>query len=641
MAPDSLIALPDEGARGRGGVLLQAGIGRLFLGVLTGTGVVDTFFPVPPPRLPVQQRVEYAAMVEEANLRDGSRARLFEYDWRLTSRVRRALAVPYSTFLFETFHETSQSGLRGEGDWLFLKFRAEPPRLADEEIANLGASVVAALERRVEAFGWSMTTVPVPRKSVLHEDRLPRGIDPRPRIDERLQEALRERGVHSTDLLRLFRAQEEGAIYYPCDSHWTPATQLLAAEEMARVAEVLAPEEERITRVRPVDETTPLTRLDILRYIDVELEGDRLAALREQGVRNYSIEMGEGPPRKFAPEVAVSRESGVVAISGTSFSDDGRFPRYLAHFCQKPVFNGAVAAANFAGPLRILLRRRESLPELETVFFEFPVHQIFFAPDGDGVALLPRAVGNLFAENPPSRRTRLVDRSRFAVGEPFREGRTVELERGETVPLIELREGLLHHRGEGAVAIVLTGEARGGELELELLVGGTSMRALWPEGAETVVLPLVCAHPGAHGIEVRARARSGDATLRLDSVEACVELAEEDAVDLPFDAPAPDAASWVAEARHGEPGAPAEHDVLVLQLEDGPARATISELRIRPADRPETIRIVPLAEIDGPAVVVIHLGGLAGERLECVELRGSGSPPGLESVAATLRLFSR
>lgn len=640
MAPDSLIALPEREVPRRGSTALEVGVVTIFLVILTGTGLVDTFFPVPPPRLPVQQRVEYAVMVEEANLRDGSRARLFEYDWRLTSLVRRALATPYSTFLYETLHEPSQRGFRGEGDWLFLRYRAEPPRLPDEELANLGASVVAALERRVEAFGWSMTSVPVPRKSVLHTDRLPRGVDPRPRIDERLQEALRERGVRTTDLLQLFREQERG-IYYPSDSHWTPATQLLAAEEMARVAEVLAPEEERVTRVRTGDETTPLMRLDILRYIDVELEGERLASLREQGVRNYSIEMLAGPPRQFAPEVAVTRKSGVVAISGTSFSDDGRFPRYLAHFCQKPVFNGAVAAATFAGPLRILLQRRASLPELETVFFEFPVHQLFFAPDANGVVELPRTVANLFAENPPPRRTRLVDRGSFDVAEAFREGRTVELQRGETVPLVELPEGLLYHGGDGAVSIVLTGEVCAGELELELLIDDTSMRTLWPEDVEAVVLPLVGRRPGAYAIEVSARAREADTKLRLDTIEACVELAEEDAVLLPLAAPVPDAASWVAPARFGDPIPLEAHAVLVLQLEDGLAGETVSELRIRPAGRTEAARTVPLGEVTGPSVVVVHLGGLAGERLAEVELRGSGSPPELEAVAATLRLYSR
>ena len=123
---EGLIGLPGPDAP-RTASGLRWGVSLAFLFVLGATAVCDTLFPAPRPRMALHQELDYEAMRERANLRDGSAARLVEYELRLTSRVRRALAKPYSTFLYEVLGETPHNVIRGDDDWLFMRERVIPP----------------------------------------------------------------------------------------------------------------------------------------------------------------------------------------------------------------------------------------------------------------------------------------------------------------------------------------------------------------------------------------------------------------------------------------------------------------------------------------------------------------------------------
>ncbi|MCA8980190.1 MAG: hypothetical protein KDC14_09205 [Planctomycetes bacterium] len=627
---EGLIALPDEAAV-RTSPFVRWFVLLLFVVVSAGTGLTDTFFPAPRPRMALHQELDYEARKERAHLMDGSAARLFEYEQRLTSRVRRVLAEPYSTFLYEYLHEPSAIVIRGEDDWLFMRERTVPPARSDADLAGLGSAAVAALDRRVEGAGVPLVVVPIPRKSVLHADRLPRGIDSRVGLDRVIIDALVARGVKTVDLLRAFQERAVEGIYYPCDSHWSAASQLLAAEEIMRTAGRLAPEAERRTVVVEGDAVTPPGRLDLLKYMDVRLGGARLAQLRRQGLHNYTVEMREGPPDRIPPELDASRRAGRIAISGTSFSDGKLFSTYLAHYAQQPVLNGAMSAANFAGQLRELLLRRAEFPELELVLFEFPVHQLFFGVGDDGAIRLPDSLGLLLAELPPTHVEPLELAADFDVEREFRAGEFVDVGGHEPLRVAALPAGALFHTGDGIAALRVRGAAEGKRAMLEVQVGDVRMRAIWPEGATEVVLPLVFTRAAAERVQLFAHGDAG-ARVRVDELEVVLDSPGGRTRALELGAAVADGDGWTRRADFADPLATRRFAALVVDHAVGVDAAT--EFVVTPADD----AVPPLrVATPGGAAFAIDLGALGGAALRSVEWRGSGPPPAVDD-ARGLRL---
>lgn len=623
---EGLIALPAE-PDARTSSALRWFVFLGFLVVSAGTGITDTLFPAARPRMALHQELEYEARRERARISDGSAARLLEYDLRLTSRVRRSVSVPYSTFLYEVLHEPAWNVIRGEGDWLFMRERVIPPPRSDDEIAGLGSAAVAALDRRVHALGLPLVVAPIPRKSVMHPDKLPRGVDQRPGLDRVVIDAVADRGVRTVDLLRAFREDAVEGIYYPCDSHWSAASQLLAAEAMLREAGRLAPEEERRTVVRQGDAVTPPGRLDLLPYMDVHLAGERLRELRRQGLHNYTVEMREGPARRFPPELASGRAGGRIAISGTSFTDGKVFPTYLVHFSQEPVLNGSMSAANFGQPLHELLRRRADFPELDLILVEFAIHQLFFAGDEDGYVRLPDSFGRALADLLPPFVSRVPTAAGFETASAFAGAEWVEVGGHEPARVGALPAGAIAHGGDGVVALEVRGESRGTRPMLDVRIGDVRMRADWPRGADRVVLPLVTGAAGAPAVEVLAHGQ-GDAALRIVGVRVVTEGPSPDEVAprarvLRFDeAPAADGA-WRLRAAIDEP-LDTRRLAALLCGPDGLRLGADAELVLRAGDRE---RVVRFGDLDASTPVMAALGSAAGDRVTAIEWRGTGALP--------------
>lgn len=623
---EGLIALPaDPGARTYSA--LRWIVFAVFLAVSAGTGITDTLFPAERPRMALHQELEYEARRERARLGDGSAARLLEYDLRLTSRVRRSVSVPYSTFLYECLREPAWNVIRGEGDWLFMRERAVPPPRSDEDLAALGSAAVAALDRRVGSLGLPLVVAPIPRKSVMHPDKLPRGVDQRPGLDRVIIDAVADRGVNTVDLLRAFREDAVEGIYYPCDSHWSAASQLLAAEAMLRAAGRLAPEEDRRTVVRREDAVTPPGRLDLLPYMDVRLEGERMRQLRLQGLHNYSVEMREGPPRRFPPELESGRRRGRIAISGTSFTDGKVFPTYLVHFSQEPVLNGSMSAANFGQPLHELLRRRDEFPELDLVLVEFAIHQLFFAADEDGFVRLPDSFGRALADLTPPVVDELPVAAPFDQQGAFAGGAWVDVGGHEPVRVGTLPAGAVAHGGDGVAALEFIGAARGTRPMLDVRVDGVRVRADWPKGAERVVLPIVTGSAGAPRVEVYAHGQ-GDAALRIVHVRVVKEGPARDGAAprtrvLRFAAaPAPEG-EWRVRAAIDEPLDTRRFATLL----GGPGAMRLgagAELVLRAGDRE---RVVRFGDLDADTPIAAALGAVAGSPVTAVEWRGTGALP--------------
>ena len=618
---EGLIGLPRPDAP-RTATGLRWGVSLAFLFVLGATAVCDTLFPAPRPRMALHQELDYEAMRERANLRDGSAARLVEYELRLRSRVRRALAKPYSTFLYEVLGETPHNVIRGDDDWLFMRERVIPPARSTERVASLGASVVRGLERRVDGLGLPICFAPIPRKSVMHPDRLPRGIDCRPDVDDAVFEALRERGVDTIDLLRTFREDAVEGIYYPCDSHWSAASQVLAAEAMIRHIDRLAPAGRRRTELLRGDAITPPGRTDLLPYMDVALGDERLRELRRQGLHTYDVEPLGGA---WPADLAVSRQGGRIAISGTSFTDGKRFSKYLAHYADASVLNGAMSAANFAGALRELLLRRDGFPELEHVLFEFPMHQVFFRPDEDGWIRLPDSYGQLLAENPPANVMPVTVADEFRVAPRFADAAWVEVGGRDPLLVAELPAGALLHSGDGVAALELTGSARGKRPMVEVRIGEVRLRADWPQGAERVVLPLIDEQVGAAAIRIHAHGQR-DAAFSLRSVRVVADDPGDRVRVLRLGTAEAREGGWVMRA---ELEGPLETRRLA-SLHAGPgafAASGATELIVRSA-APEAGELrVPLDDLAPTSALVLDLGSLGGRPIESLEVRGTGDAP--------------
>ncbi|HIG10798.1 MAG: hypothetical protein ABGY71_15895 [bacterium] len=572
---------------------LQTLVSVGFVLVLAGTGFIDLWIPATAPLLLADERQAEDEMRARARFGDGSRARLFEYDLRLKSRIRRILGWRYATLLYATFGEVSRGTLAGKGDWLFLRTRALPPDTESQLMADLTASVLRALERRAASLGQKLCFAPVPRKAVIHQELLPMGTKPRPDIERRLVAELKRRGVCAADLLELFKSQSSESVYFPLDTHWTTASCVLAAEEMCRAAGLWVRPDKRRTKIVRETMRTPGERLDLLGFNEIWFTPEHLEKLRDQGLGHWSIAHGQTGARALPKGLSFGRDSGRVAICGTSFSDHRLMPRSLAHFSQLPVLNSALSAASFMHPLRLLLSNPQRLKPLRAILVEFPVHQIFFNSNSAGEILLPSAVGDIFAENTPTKIVPVLAAKEIEVATAFQSDGFVRLFARDLLEVCRLPAGRLFHSGDGVVALEIEGRVRGGTVTLELVSGGVRMYSTWPEGAERLVLPIVTPQPGALEVRLFAVSKNG-AELEFGKAQVVCDLPDCTRIDIATRAPRQDNGIWQAETPLELPGASGVLSVLVCDISEEAqvptslrltARYPLGEKGKRPASR--------------------------------------------------------
>ena len=99
-------------------------------------------------------------------------------------------------------------------------------------------------KQQLDALGVELLLVPVPPKSIIYADRLPRDLGilvSLPRLDvahEAFYATLREHGVEVLDLTEPFldrRSDPEGPLYCRQDTHWSGVGCVLAAQQIAGV----------------------------------------------------------------------------------------------------------------------------------------------------------------------------------------------------------------------------------------------------------------------------------------------------------------------------------------------------------------------------------------------------------------------
>ena len=591
---------------------------------IVGTLLADTIFPAPAPRLLLSERTELESQAARASIWDGSRMRLWEDQLRLTSRAGLFVSSPYATFLYDHLGEVSKHVVQGEDGWLFMTERLWPPARSNEQLAGLASAAVAALERRAADRGLPLIAVPVPRKAVIEREHLPAGLDPRAELDRAVLEACAARGVSTVDLFGVF-AESEQQLFYPYDTHWTPTAELLAAGEMVRHAGLSVPDQQRQTAIRYLHGRTPPGRLDILSYMDVQLRADSLKAVRNQDIANYRIVMRRRAGPDFPPELQISRSDGRLVISGTSFSDSPNFSSYLLHYSQRTVLNGALSGVAFGSQLRELFARSERLKNAQDLFFEFPIHQVFFPEDESGRSQLPEPLGMLFAEQPLPNALPLSRYGALELEEDFRGGEFVRLFATQDSLVAQLARSALFHTGDGVAALRVTGEVSGPGVVLELEQDGSVMRAPWPEGARSLDLPLLSATAGASRVRLLAR-RTDPARLRVESVEPVLEALGDRVRTMGLEALDAEGGEWALRTELRRPLATRRFAALLLR----PATSLHGELHevvVTPEDPElEPLRIA-VRGVTPSTYVVLSLGPLAGSALSSVELRGRGALP--------------
>lgn len=601
---DTLIGVPDELAvappRRRAAAWAVV---VFFFAALALTGLVDTLFPAPRPRLRGVEAAEDAKMRREAHLLDGSLARLLEHDLRLTSRVRRNLASYYTLILFRYLDEAQGRAIVGPGGWLFLHGRTVLKERSDAAQLGWTTAMLAAVERRLASLGIRFVLVPVPRKSALYGEYLPRGIDARPDLDKRLPGRLARRGIAAVDLWSVFRHARketpEDLLYYQTDSHWTETAQLLAAREIAGYLGLSDPDTPQRSRlVEGLDDQ----ERDSLDFIGLAgIPSSAFAFLNQKPVKTYDVvfEGEEGFP-----------EPPQIVVTGTSFTAQRKLVAYLEHFTQHSVRNAAKAATHPLESLATFLDEpRESPPT--TVILEIPEHSIF------GFNPLAYAA-ELFAGTTPGQGVPALKLRRFILRQKLR--RDLDL-RGRLI-LGRLPGGSVLQSGDGVVAVRIRGSFDG-DVDLVVNHAGHELKTPWPAGRREVLLPVVAA--AATGSRVRLEAR-GKGHLKLEAAEAVALLDESDAVLGQHTRPRSREGGWIQVVRFPDAPEVKRHAALVLDFAGRGIKGSV-EVALKAEETPDEPLRFTLGPVAEKGVVVLSLTPLHGRRLTTVEVRGTGPAP--------------
>lgn len=163
------------------------------------------------------------------------------------------------------------------------------------------------------------------------------------------------------------------------------------------------------------------------------------------------------------------------------------------------------------------------------------------------------------------------------------------------------------------------------------------MRALWPEGADRVVLPLIDARAAAHSIRVLAHGTAGSA-IRVDSLELVVEPGGDRTREIELGAPTTAGDGWTLRTDLAD-ALPTRRFAALVADADFELPSGLTEIALQFADAERPSLHIPVQACDPSAALAIHLGAFAGLPLMSIELRGIGEPSPLEPSKRVLRLL--
>jgi len=627
-----LVSLPEAMELGRLGRAVAAFALVTSCVAVLGTTFVDVCFPNPIPEPIGAEKIRDDELRAGASPWDGSWARLLEHDYRLSSRVRAKSGRLYSTFLYRYLREGNDQIAIGEGGWLFLTSRIEPPRGPHERTAGAAAALLAAVDRRLHALGVRHWLVPVPRKAALYPEKLPEGVDPDPEFDRALLDALRERGMNPVDLLPAytnFIERGDEPVYHPFETHWSQVGQVLAARTVARQSGMLVPESECRTRLvvggkLPYSHGSDLYEIMDLEGTPADLAGPDAGPFTHfgvQGLEKLRASHDGGPD---------SRGKAGVVLCGTSFSANNLFNSFLSHFLDLPVKNRARAGATFEESLRLVLEAGDGKPLPSIIIEELPLHHTF---EVARTRQLDEGLSGLFVGSSPESPRPVRSLEQYLSPPPAaRPGNA----RRKTL-LAQVPAGVLAHSGTGTLSLRLRTRHPDTPTVVDVSSGGYYAKLAWPAGRKEVVFPLLSDRPACDAVLIAAR-NHPERPFELESLEVVGEYAPE-----PIATGAPGSVEPVAGEEPawrqvitfaGEPRLPSLGAVLVRMSGEQPSPLVHVVLECL-GRQPVTTSFEGLAP---GAVIALDPGPLAGEVLEEVRLLGPGAPPA--AVAERVELLA-
>jgi len=602
-AERGLIEAPETFGAGSG---LRFGVIALFLATIVGTLAVDSISPMPRPKLIGSERRQVARTRAAASIWDGSRARLIENDMRVRSRVRDWLVPPFSWFLYTKLSE-GKDIIVGEDGWLFLHSRARAPVSEAAVGAACVANQFAALGRLLHSRGTQLVALPIPRKAVMLEELLPRGVHPVGELDRQVVGALEARGVLTVDLQAAYAEEDPKSLFHFGDSHWTVEAELIAAEELARVLGIYQEPDERESELR-VSKNEALG-LDLFAWIGVDAQ-----AVAAPWVQQYRHDMYRVFRRDDGTQVKRNnpRELGRIAIVGTSFTARRSMVVFTRHVSGEHIWNAAMPGEGPMGPLRRFLSNLQGAAWPEILVVEFPVHLIL---SQRGMPSVAHILGTWTD----------VDQTTIVGAESWSSTDGVD-RAGTWTRIASLPRGRLAHTADGTVSVRLTAAVPPGRCEVQLYCGGVKLEYPWHDDRTQVVMPLIGEFADSGPVLVFMR-RNQVNRLQLTKAEIVADLDPQPIASGRVEALAvrPDE-RWVQRVRFA--GSELVPEMAALELVCGPKWGigpVTLELAFDDEESPG-----PILDFEHSAPeerMVIGLGGHAGRRLKSVLLSGTGRPP--------------
>ncbi len=440
------------------------------LGVILWTGGSEIFMPPTRPILMGQEAAADKAAKNNRSFWDGSLARSFETNFRLRGHVRRKFGPYWSMAMLKLGDVTSSELILGKDEWLFLRgrVRLQPEMTAEGRVVF--PNIMGALSRTLAAHGTTLVNLPLLRKGVACEERLPDGLDPDVGLDREIIDSLKARGVLTVDIFDKWRSMEPHDVYKIQDTHWARPARIEVIKELARTVPEIPQQEVGAWHTYGEDKFNA----GLLNFLGIAIQHPVAAQARavpEKGIKLF--------PLSFAAELEAGTYPSRILHVGTSFSAGFQFRDLLAALLRVGVDDASEFGQPILSSLQAALEDRfDHLPEF--MLAEFPLYQAAkmtrltpFANEFGGVVF-----------------GRLNERLEFsAVPEELIEPPTSNTSSDGLIAW-SYRKGSLVSSGDGVLLLEL--EFNGPEpSEWALSMGGARWPISVPAGSQRRVLPLV------------------------------------------------------------------------------------------------------------------------------------------------------
>jgi len=515
MCPSSTTSSNPRESRADGLVIVNAGrrapsaiawiVITFFLTIIVGTGIIDSIFPVPLPRLTGLERKLEEQRIQNARIVDGSKARLIEHHQRLRSRIRAMVSPEYSFALHRWLHEVKPSVIYGKDGWLYLRSRVLPKQQISQRALVRIADDISHVSQLCAQAGSRFILLPIPRKAVLCAAYLPEWVHADLSIDSVFISLLQERGIHTVNMMEFIRADGNTPPYYKRGSHWTQPTQLTTAKVVCEVSGILSRAEERITEIVPLGERSE--EFGVLGYAGIATNRRIENILKATTSPKYKVQRKTAGPGSL-PNTYEDRS---VFLFGTSFSA-GSFSTFIQHFSRYSITNMAHRGTNTFRHFSAFLRNMRSSSETgvlpDIIIIEFPIHQLFEP--------LQKEFSELHAllqpeDVPP------LPYSNITITPEFTSGHDIY---PTPIPAATLDSIPPQYSADGSLSILVKGALSGGNATLVARSQNGTSRVRWKQGVKKIFIPIIGKTPVNHvTVSIRSlRNQEGIVHARIDDI---------------------------------------------------------------------------------------------------------------------------